>query len=168
MAHAQSAPGAASIRISHGQLMAIPPHNVSDVVVDDTLETLTTFDGQVYQANHLADKDKRLDWPGLYTSPDKPAQFPGGEDAFNKYLSLKVHIAREVTENGIVGTVFVRFVVTTVGKICCVQITSSSLPMATDVRAVIHAMPNWIPGMQSGQSVATEVNRPIHLCPAEL
>ncbi|MES2418973.1 MAG: M56 family metallopeptidase [Bacteroidota bacterium] len=84
-----------------------------------------------------------------YNKIDQAASFPGGFDAFGKYL---IQTARKVSNKS--GRVNVSFIVETDGTISNVKI-ENSLDEASDKEAlrVIKLSPKWKPALQNGQKV---------------
>ena len=82
-------------------------------------------------------------------------EFPGGEQAMISYLRKNLKYSRVAADNGIEGTVFVRFVVTRTGSIDQVTIVkSSSGALNANSIEVIQNMPTWKPGMINGKAVS--------------
>jgi len=80
---------------------------------------------------------------------DQPASFPGGFEAFSKYL---IKTSEKVSNDD--GVVVVSFVVETDGRISNEKV-ESSLDEASDKEAlrVIGTSPRWIPALQEGEKV---------------
>ncbi|WP_288881536.1 M56 family metallopeptidase [Pedobacter panaciterrae] len=80
---------------------------------------------------------------------DQPASFPGGFEAFSKYL---IKTARKVSDKE--GRVMVSFVVETSGEITNEKV-ENSLNEASDKEALraIKLSPKWEPALQSGKKV---------------
>jgi Antirepressor regulating drug resistance, predicted signal transduction N-terminal membrane component len=80
---------------------------------------------------------------------DQPASFPGGFEAFSKYL---IKTARKVSDKE--GRVMVSFVVETNGEITNEKV-ENSLNEASDIEALraIKLSPKWEPALQSGKKV---------------
>lgn len=80
---------------------------------------------------------------------DQPASFPGGFEAFSKYL---IKTARKVSDKE--GRVMVSFVVETNGEITNEKV-ENSLNEASDKEALraIKLSPKWEPALQSGKKV---------------
>ncbi|MCK5538910.1 MAG: TonB family protein [Bacteroidales bacterium] len=89
--------------------------------------------------------------------------FPGGERGLKKWIAQKVKYPAIARENDIQGKVFVRFVVTSSGKVDKVQIIRGVDPLldAESVR-VVKSLPRWKPGMQRGKPVSVWYTVPIN------
>jgi len=91
-------------------------------------------------------------------------EFQGGEDAMNKWLNNNIRYPHAAEENGIEGTVFVKFVVGADGSITNVEIAGTNKVgggCEDEAIRVIKKMPKWKPGRQNGQSVPVWFNLPI-------
>jgi protein TonB len=88
--------------------------------------------------------------------------FPGGEGELYKYLQEHIKYPPLARESGIVGTVYVRFVVDKYGKISNVSLLRG-IGGGCDEEAlrVIKAMPDWKPGKQNGLAVPVYFTLPV-------
>lgn len=91
---------------------------------------------------------------------EKMPQFPGGQDAFMKFMvrNLKEPVDLEEGEKVVVR---VRFVVEADGEIGKVEIMNSGSHYDAEVQRVIKKMPSWIPGLQNGMKVPVYFTLPI-------
>lgn len=81
-------------------------------------------------------------------------EFPGGEDALQKYLSEHTKYPKAAKRSKTSGTVYVQFVINEIGEISDVQIPQSVDPaLDREVLRVVNGMPNWIPGKIRGKPV---------------
>src|SRR5579862_2387129 len=62
-------------------------------------------------------------FPGIHTfyRAEVAPQFPGGEQAWNKYLGANLDYPTEAIDNNIQGTVILEFIVCTNGSVCNVK-----------------------------------------------
>ena len=98
-----------------------------------------------------------------YTVVEKMPQFPGGEDSLNTFIGRNLHYPVIAQENGIQGTVIVRFVVKNDGSIGDVEIVRSLEPPCNkEVIRLVKSMPKWSPGKQNGVAVAVWYTLPVH------
>jgi len=90
-------------------------------------------------------------------------KFPGGIEAFSRYLSSNTKYPRTARKYGIQGQVVLSFVVEKDGKTTDITITKSVDP-AIDQEAVrvISDSPLWIPGVQFGRPVRVVYSIPIN------
>lgn len=88
--------------------------------------------------------------------------FPGGTAELMAFLSKNIHYPVIAAENGISGTVVVRFVVSktgTIGDITVMRHVDPSLD--NEAIRVIKSMPKWIPGKQNGKPVPVYFTVPV-------
>ncbi|MDR2010422.1 MAG: TonB family protein [Bacteroidales bacterium] len=99
----------------------------------------------------------------IYEKVDIMPQFSGGEKEMMKFIAQNLKYPAIAIENGIQGTVKVRFIVNRDGTISDITITKS-LDSYLDREAirVIKSMPKWIAGKQNGQNVAVYYTLPIN------
>jgi len=88
--------------------------------------------------------------------------FPGGDSELFAYLSKNIKYPTIAQENGIQGTVYLRFAVSKTGDIDKVEVLRQ-LDNACDKEAVrvVKSMPRWIPGKQNGANVAVWYTLPV-------
>lgn len=89
-------------------------------------------------------------------------EFPNGEENMYKYLGANIKYPKDALENGIQGTVVVKFVVEKDGTISNVK-AIRKIGGGCDEEAVrvVKRMPRWKPGKQRGKPVRTEFTLPI-------
>ncbi len=90
-------------------------------------------------------------------------QFPGGMQALMEFLSKNIRYPKEAFEANKQGRVIANFVIEKDGSISEAKVVKSVDP-ALDEEAVrvINAMPNWMPGRQSGKAVRVKYTVPIN------
>jgi periplasmic protein TonB len=88
--------------------------------------------------------------------------FPNGINALYKYLNDKLRYPSVARENGIDGTVTLRFVVTETGKIEKIEVVRG-IGGGCDEEAirVVKSMPDWSPGKHQGKAVPVRFTLPI-------
>ena len=93
---------------------------------------------------------------------DMPQFKGGGINAFRKYVQENIKYPTVAAENGIEGTVFVKFVVDTDGGISNVTTMRGVDPaLNEEAMRVIRNAPNWEPGRQRGRPVRVQFTIPI-------
>ena len=98
----------------------------------------------------------------VYVAVDKMPKFPGGEKAMYKHMSENVSFPQEARDNGISGTVVVRFVVEKDGRVTNVKLLRDiGGGCGQEAVRVIESMPRWKPGRVAGKPVRTEFTMPI-------
>jgi periplasmic protein TonB len=98
----------------------------------------------------------------IFTSVEKYPEFPGGLDAFIRYLSKHINYPAVARENGTQGRVIVNFVCEKDGSLTDVKVLRG-IGDGCDEEAVrvIKASPKWSPGIQNGRPVRTSYSVPI-------
>lgn len=87
-----------------------------------------------------------------------PAQFPGGQKGFDKWLKKYVHYPEEVEALGIEETITVRFTVTKEGDIKYPYIEEGENDQLMDAALdAMRHMPKWIPATSYGQPIESQV-----------
>ena len=104
----------------------------------------------------------------IFTVAEQMPQFPGGPAALQEFLAKNLRYPPIAAENGISGTVVVRFAVWKAGSIRNIEVLSP-VDRSLDEEAVrvIKSMPNWIPGKQNGNSVSVYFVAPVKFQLAE-
>ena len=90
----------------------------------------------------------------VFVTFQTPAKFPGGQQAWIKFLSDNLRYPDKARRKKIEGTVVVEFLVTGAGKVTEVKVAQSADPIL-DEEAVrlISSSPNWVPAEQNGKKV---------------
>ncbi len=97
-----------------------------------------------------------------YTVVEQMPQYPGGNTELLKYISSNLHFPVVAAENGIQGTVVIRFVVSATGKVSQVTILRPLDPSCDkEALRVISSMPDWVPGKQNGKTVPVYYTVPV-------
>jgi len=97
-------------------------------------------------------------------NPDIQARFPGGENMFYKYLSNSLVFPARCMDDGISGSVKLRFVVNVQGNISDIKVLeeNKSCPEFTrEAIRVIKNTPKWIPAQISGKFVNSWMTIPV-------
>ncbi|MFW5915982.1 MAG: energy transducer TonB [Bacteroidota bacterium] len=86
----------------------------------------------------------------------------GGINAFREYVQKNIEYPTTASENGIEGSVFVRFVVDTDGSVTDVEVMRGVDPsLDEEAMRVIRDAPEWVPGEQRGEKVRVQFTIPI-------
>ncbi|MFN0292280.1 energy transducer TonB [Pedobacter helvus] len=89
-------------------------------------------------------------------------EFPGGMDAWAKYIQRNLRYPSMASENGIQGKVFLSFVVEKDGTITDVKVTRGiGYGCDDEAMRVIKKSPRWKAGMQNNLPVRVRYNMPI-------
>ena len=98
----------------------------------------------------------------IFIFVDEQASFPGGDDALLEYLSKNIQYPEMAAQNGIEGTVVVKFVVEKDGSITKAQILREiGGGCGKEALRVVNAMPKWKPGKQGVKTVRSEFTLPV-------
>lgn len=100
----------------------------------------------------------------IYTVVEEMPEFPGGMDEMIKFIQSNIIYPQNCKERNIGGKVFLKFIVSTDGKIENVVVLKSSGFELLDNEAlrVVKFMPAWKPGSQNGKNVLVYFNLPIN------
>lgn len=99
---------------------------------------------------------------------EKYPEFPGGQDAFNKYISRNLRYPMMARENSISGRVFVSFIIEKNGSLSNIQVVRGIGGGCDDEAVrVLKNSPSWAAGMQNGQKVRVAYTIPIFFQLAE-
>ena len=98
----------------------------------------------------------------IFNHVEEMPKFPGGDQALLKWLSDNIQYPPIAQEQGIQGTVSIRFVVKPDGSVDDVEIVKSLDP-SCDREAVrqVKRLPKFIPGKQNGNPVHVYFNLPV-------
>ncbi len=125
-----------------------------------TVQTITTEKGTGTEIVEpvVPEKPKIFEGWQLSVLPS----FVGGDVPMNKFLIDRTHYPEMEKAEGIEGTVYVTFIVTSEGKVANVEIArKGSAGLEKEALRVVKLMPDWIPGKQNGQAVNTKMILPI-------
>ena len=97
-----------------------------------------------------------------YTAVEQMPEYPGGTTELLKFISTHLHYPVIAAENGIQGTVSIRFVVSPTGEVTSVEILRQLDPSCDkEAVRVIKTMPKWVPGKQNGRPVPVYFTVPV-------
>ena len=89
-------------------------------------------------------------------------EFPGGINELSRFLFENIKYPADAREEGTNGTVYVTFVIDSIGAISDIKILRGiGHGCDEEVIRVVKLMPNWIPGKQDGKPVPVQYNLPI-------
>lgn len=89
-------------------------------------------------------------------------EFQGGQSQLLKFISSHIVYPQYAIENGIQGTVYLRFVIDKFGAIGDVSVLRKLHPLLDqEAIRVIRQMPRWKPGRQGGREVAVSYTIPV-------
>lgn len=98
----------------------------------------------------ITDEEEVAEEPLLGFIIEQLPEFPGGEMAFRKYIADNIKYPKEAVYEGFQGTVYVSFVVDTVGNTTNVKVLRGVHPLldAEAVRVIKSIPQKWKPAMQ--------------------
>ena len=119
-------------------------------------------DIQIDEPAGTAAKVTEADPNQIFTSVEQMPAFPGGLDAFYKYLGKSIKYPAVAKENGTQGKVVVQFVCEKDGSLTDFKVLRS-LGDGCDEEAirVLKASPRWTPGVQNGAKARVYYTVPI-------
>lgn len=98
----------------------------------------------------------------VFSVVDKQPAFPGGLEAFGKYLGSSIIYPKEDRENGTSGRVICSFIVEEDGTLTNIKaVRSPSEAMGKEAVRVLMRSPKWKPGVIDGQAVRVAYTVPI-------
>jgi TonB family protein len=116
-----------------------------------------------YTAPVVLDSKTTSKGEDIYTVVEKQPAFPGGQDGLVKFLMENIKYPAPAIEKGIVGKVYLTFVVKADGAVTDVKILRG-VGGGCDEEAlrVVQMMPKWEPGTVKGKPVNVQFNLPIN------
>ena len=105
---------------------------------------------------------KRKGKDDVFVISEIKPEFPGGDGAMMKFLNKNIKYPTTAKENGIKGTVFMRFVIEKDGSVDDVEVAKGVNPLLdAEARRVVASMPKWAAGKQNGTPVAVQYTLPV-------
>lgn len=94
---------------------------------------------------------------------EKMPQYPGGQEALFRFLSMNIKYPVEAAKAGATGRSIVTFIITSKGEVTNPRLIRSAGNDLLDKEAlrVVSSMPNWSPGIQKGKAVNVKFTIPI-------
>ncbi len=133
----------------------------NDVELDEELEIEDTDLDQDLDFSQLEMDEEPSEEQIFFVVEDMP-EFPGGTAALLRYIARNVNYPVICQENGIQGTVSVRFVINEKGEVTNVQAYRAPDPnLEREAMRVVKSLPNWKPGKQRGRPVKVSFTVPV-------
>ncbi len=105
-------------------------------------------------AEVVAPKVVEEDYDKVFTKVENPAEFPGGQSEWTRYLQKNLRYPDEAIDNGTQGVVRVQFIVDREGNISEVQsLNDPGDGLAEEAVRIIKKGPKWKPAEQNGRKV---------------
>lgn len=126
-------------------------------------------EGMNGKGTSFVEPPKAVEREKTHTFVEIMPEFPGGENALNKFLKNNTHYPTMAAEAGISGIVFVKFIVDKNGEIGSVVVEGAKKGGGLEEEAmrVVKRMPKWKPGRQNGENVSVYFNLPIRFTLAD-
>ena len=103
-----------------------------------------------------------VDTSAVHVIVDEMPEFPGGMIECQKWIAMNVEYPLKAMQNGVVGKVYVSFVINKDGKVESVKIIRSVDPdLDAEAVMVISNMPTWKPGRHNGKLAKVSYTFPI-------
>ncbi len=108
-------------------------------------------------------QEKTEDTNQIFTNVEVLPSFPGGLDAFGKFLGKNLRYPPIARDNGIQGRVYCNFVVEKDGSLTDIKVVRG-IGGGCDEEAirVLKNSPKWTPGVQNGRNVRVSYTIPIY------
>jgi len=137
----------------------IPVSSILPLFLNYTTEGLqSTFESEGSADSAISDS---LTGPPLVVVEEMPA-FPGGGNAFNKFVASNLRYPLEAAEKGIQGKVYVSFVIGVDGSISNIKVVlAGNKYLDAEAVRIIRKMPRWKPGCQDGKNVRVAYTIPV-------
>ena len=111
----------------------------------------------------VVEEEEEEDEAQVFVVVEDMPEFPGGNLELQKWIAKSIKYPVIAQENGIVGRVFVTFVVNKVGGVEQVRVIRGVDPsLDKEAVRVINQMPKWKPGKQRGKPVRVSYTVPIN------
>jgi protein TonB len=105
-------------------------------------------------AEVVAPKVVEEDYEKVFTKVENPAEFPGGQGEWSRYLQKNLRYPDGAIDNGTQGVVRVQFIVDKEGNISEVQsLNDPGDGLAEEAVRIIKKGPKWKPAEQNGRKV---------------
>lgn len=119
------------------------------------------FRGECYHQYILADTNKNND--SIYFKVDTFPQFPGGLNAYNKFINKNAHYPKIASDNNIMGEVLFQVLIEKDGSISDIRlIREPGSGMGEEAKRVVKMLPKWVPGIKDGKPVRTWLSIPVN------
>lgn len=108
-------------------------------------------------------KETKNDTNQVFTAVDQQAEFPGGMDAFAKYLQSNLRYPLEAQNAKASGKVYIQFTVTREGRTADFSVLKGAgYGMDEEAVRVLKTIPQWTAGVHKGQKVNSRFTVPIN------
>lgn len=125
---------------------------IDSLAVTDSIQVI---DPSTY---YLNDDNERI-----FTMPEKPAEFPGGNEALYSFIQEEIVYPEKSAASSAEGTVLVSFIIDEAGSVTKVKVEEGLDDELLNAEAarVVRNLPDWKPGMTQGENVKVKYLLPI-------
>ncbi len=140
--------GQSMSRAAYAPAVAKAKHAVYDMRIEES-------------ADNVAGED-RQEAPEVFLTAEVMPEYPGGMEAFSRYVSDNLRLSEETKSKGIKGKVYVQFTVDTDGSLVDIKVIRGLDPaIDKEVLRILKISPRWKPGKQQGKPVKVQTILPI-------
>jgi protein TonB len=140
-------------------------NEIIEIVADNTIITEeVNINFEEFDENVGVNLEETTDEPDdqIFIYVKNMPEFPGGELALRNWIAQHIVYPPIANENGIVGTVYLRFEVTKTGAVGRVEIQKGADPLLDEEALnVIKKLPAFKPGEQNGKKVNVWYSIPV-------
>jgi TonB family protein len=99
----------------------------------------------------------------IFNAVEIAPSFPGGMQAFNKFIAQNIQYPELAKQNNVSGRVFIQFIVEKDGSLSDLKILRDpGSGLGDEAMRVIKSSPKWKPGMQNGKVVRVQYTVPVN------
>jgi protein TonB len=109
----------------------------------------------------IAPKKEEEDWNKVFTKVEMESEYPGGFQAWKRFLERNLRFSQEAIDNQTQGTVVVQFIVDKEGNVSEVEAISGPEELRPEAMRVIKKSGKWTPAIQNGHQVKSIKKQPI-------
>ncbi|MDX1935742.1 MAG: TonB family protein [Flavihumibacter sp.] len=106
-------------------------------------------------------KKDEEDYDKTFTKVEIESEYPGGANAWIRYLNKTLQYPQEAVDNEIQGQVVVQFIVDKEGNVSEVEAVSGPQELRAEAVRVIKKSGKWTPAVQNGRQVKSYKKQPI-------
>jgi TonB family protein len=144
------------VEISAEEMKKINPDNIESVNVIKGVQGIEKY-GNKAKEGVIEITTKQVQ-EKVFTRAEQPAQFPGGDQAWKRYLDKNFRYPDAALKAGTEGTARLQFIVDETGWISNVKIVSDpGNGIGDEAMRLIKKGPKWQPALQNGRAVVYQV-----------
>lgn len=135
--------------------------NVSDIQIQAEIDQKTIIPEYIHVERKIEEEPEIIE-KQIFTIVEQQPEYPGGERERIRYFNENLKYPPTARELGIMGTVYISFVIEPDGSISNVKLLRG-IGSGCDEEAmrVVSGMPNWIPGKQRNRAVRVQFTLPV-------